>query len=427
MRPRTSLPIVACVALLVACSDRGGSSRSASNIERLVVIIQENTSFDAYFGRYCQAPNGTQPSCNDGPACCEAAPSTDPGSGIAPLLLDDAAHAAFDPPHFAACFIEEINGGRMDRYVTASCGDPRNFAYADATSVGFYRDLAGRSALADRWFQPVVGASSANDMYFARARFVFSDNTFEPDSIGAKCTLNPARMEFTDRTIGDLLADASVPWAFYIEGYQDMIDAVGQGECPPPDPRCRVSFPFYPCTYDPGDIPFQYYPRFRDNPTFMRDFSRLSTDLAAGELPAVVFVKALGFRSEHPGFATTIGDGIEFVGDVVDEILASPEADRTLILITYDESGGYFDHIAPPPTSTVDGQPYGPRLPTLAVGRFARPNYVSHVTMEHSSIVKFIEWNWLGQTTGQLGGRDLEVSNIGSLLDATETGTPVPE
>ena len=63
----------------------------------------------------------------------------------------------------------------------------------------------------------------------------------------------------------------------------------------------------------------------------------------------------------------------------------------------------------------------------IAMGPFARKNYVSHVVMEHSSIVKFIEWNWLRQKTGQLGARDTNVNNIGSLLDPSTTGIPVPE
>jgi len=66
-------------------------------------------------------------------------------------------------------------------------------------------------------------------------------------------------------------------------------------------------------------------------------------------------------------------------------------------------------------------------VPLIAIGAFARTNFISHVTMEHSSIVKFIEWNFLGGHTGQLGTRDKDVSNIGSLLDATATGTPVPD
>lgn len=414
-----------------ACSDGGpGGSGTSSNIEHLIVLVQENQSFDSYFGTYCQAPTGSNPSCTDGPPCCEAAPATDPGTGDTPLLLDDEQHAAFDPIHLSVCHVSEINGGLMNRFVEgASCGsNPQNLAYADEASVAYYRDLVRRSALADRWYQPVVGASSANDMYLARADFVFADNSFVPaDAIGTMCSLNKNTSSYTDPTIGDLLADAGVPWTFYIQGYQTMADANAQGQCPPPDPRCPAGFPFYPCVYDPSDIPFQYYVRFRDNPEFMKDYTHFSEDLAAGNLPAVTFVKAIGFRSEHPGYGDTISDGVEFTSDLIDRVLASKYASNTLILLTYDESGGYFDHVAPPPTSTVDNQPYGPRLPTIAIGRFARSGQISHVTMEHSSIVKFIEWNWLGEKTGQLGTRDATVNNIGSLLDPDQTGTAVPE
>jgi phospholipase C len=395
------------------------------------VIIQENTSFDAYFGTYCQAPSGSAPTCTEGPGCCEAGPATDPGSGVTPLLLDDAQHAAFDPNHNSDCMITEINGGLMNGYVTSTvpaCGDRQNVAYADDASVGYYRDLARQSALADRYFQPVVGASSSNDMYFARAAFVFPDNEFVPNSIGQFCTLNVnPRATYTDQTIGDLLADAGVPWAFYIEGYQRMKDAVAQGSCPSAPPDCATGLPIYPCTYDPSDIPFQYYPRFRDQPQFMRDYDQLAADLAAGQLPSVSFVKAIGYKTEHPGYGDTISAGVAFVSDLLDRVMATPYADHTLILLTYDESGGYFDHVAPPPDSTVDGKAYGARAPTFAIGRFARVNSISHVTMEHSSIIKFIEWNWLQEQTGQLGTRDAVVNNIGSLLDPAETGVVVPQ
>ena len=107
-------------------------------------------------------------------------------------------------------------------------------------------------------------------------------------------------------------------------------------------------------------------------------------------------------------------------------IQASCYKDNTLILVTWDEGGGFFDHIAPPPTSAVDSQPYGTRVPLLAIGRFARKGAVSHVQMEHSSLVKFLEWNYLGGKTGQLGARDAEVNNIGSLLDPAQVGATVP-
>lgn len=418
---------------VLACSspDTGGGSsappKAASAIKHLVVVIQENTSFDAYYGRWCTAPTGSNPTCNDGPACCEAGPDTDPGSGNAPITLDDASHGAHDPTHNAACFTKEINGGKMDGFVTADCGAPENFAYADAGLVKPYRDLASKSALADHWFQPVVGSSSANDMYFARASFVFEDNTETPDSIAADCGLHGTLTSHDDPTVGDLLSDAGVPWAFYIQGYKASLDAVAQGFCPTADPECPGGINVYPCVYDPGDIPFQYYPRFRDDPAIMKDYTSLATALQDGTLPAVSFVKAIGFRTEHPGVKDTISDGVKFVTDLVAEVEGSSVADSTLILFTYDESGGYFDHVPPPPDSAVDGKAYGPRVPTMAIGPFAKTGFVSHVVLEHSSVVKFIEWNWLGEQTGQLNTRDAVVDNIGSLLDPGKTGVAVPE
>ena len=419
------------VPLVAACGDDGGGGpRTSSRIEHVVVLVQENTSFDAYFSDYCTAPTGSDPVCTDGPACCEAGPATDPGTGAGPLLLDDATHGAFDPIHFSTCFISEINGGGMDQFVAgAVCGsDPRNFAYAGEAQVGRFRDLARANALADRWYQPIVGASSANDMYLARAKFVFEDNSYVPEAIGSTCTLNQNLILYDDPTIGDLLTDARVGWAWYIQGYDVMNDAVAEGQCPPPDPACPLGLPFYPCVYDPSDIPMQYYRRFTDDPTYFRDYdASFFRDLSEGTLPPVSFVKAIGFRSEHPGYGSTITAGLDFSGALVDAVLSSRYAGSTLVLITYDEDGGYFDHVAPPPTSPVDDKPYGPRVPTLAIGRFARSGQISHVVLEHSSIVKFIEWNWLGGETGQLGTRDAEVNNIGSLLDPAETGVAVPD
>ncbi|HEY2369389.1 MAG TPA: alkaline phosphatase family protein, partial [Polyangiaceae bacterium] len=111
----------------------------------------------------------------------------------------------------------------------------------------------------------------------------------------------------------------------------------------------------------------------------------------------------------------------------IDAVETSAYAGDTLVLLTYDEGGGYFDHVTPPPTSAVDGKSYGTRVPFLAVGPFVKKNFVSHVVMEHSSLVKFIEWNFLGGQTGQLQTRDAVVNNIGSVLDPATTGVPVPE
>ena len=174
-------------------------------------------------------------------------------------------------------------------------------------------------------------------------------------------------------------------------------------------------------------MPFEYYPSTRDNAATMKDVSALHTALASGGLPAVSFVKPIGYKSEHPGTSITLSAGVNWASALINEIEASPYGSSTLVLLTYDEGGGYFDHVAPPAASTVDGKPYGTRVPLLGVGPFVRKNFVSHVTMEHSSIVKFIEWNWLGQKTGQLGTRDTVVNNLGSVIDPKTSGITVPE
>src|SRR3954467_6436032 len=160
-----------------------------SKINHVVLVLQENHTFDNYFGRWCTAPAGSNPTCTDGKACCEAAPATEP-MGHAPIALDDAANGAYDPNHTQDCELMEANGGAMDRYAAGStCSDVRNIAYANGDEVAPYRALAEAGSLADRYFQPLSGQSSANDMYFARAQFVFKDNEFRPDAIGKECSV----------------------------------------------------------------------------------------------------------------------------------------------------------------------------------------------------------------------------------------------
>jgi phospholipase C len=232
-------------------------------------------------------------------------------------------------------------------------------------------------------------------------------------------------MSFTGTTIADLLLGAGATFSVYAGGY--AVAAAADPNCASVPMACPAAVAAYPCLYDPSDIPFEYYASLRDNPLYMKDFTQFGTDVSGGKLPSFSFVKAIGYLSEHPGDGDTISGGETFVQSVINTVEASPYAASTLILITWDESGGYFDHVAPPAMSTVDNEPYGPRIPLIAVGPFAAKGVVSHVQMEHSSVVTFLEWNWLGGKTGQLGTRDAVVHNIGSLLDPTKTGTAVPQ
>jgi phospholipase C len=402
-----------------ASSSTGGFTKT--QIDHVIVIVQENHTFDAYFGAYCTAPAGSEPSCNQGPSCCEAAPATDP-KGHTPTVLDDPANAGYDPNHQQSCELDEIHAGAMDQFTEgASCSDVRNFAVAPASVVEPYWDYAASGAIADRYFQPIAGQSSSNDMYFAVAKHVFTDNQYKPDTNGKGCTLPAPTQSYSGQTtIADLVLQAGRSFAFYAEGYAAMKAAV---LCPAPPSDCPFHLPITPCDYDPSDVPFEYYEQFADNATYMKDYADLAKDLAAGSLPSLAFVKGLGYHDEHPGYGTQVSDGVHFVEAVVSAVEASSAASSTLILVTWDEGGGYFDHVAPPPTSQVDMQPYGTRVPLIALGPFAKKGFVSHVPMEHSSIVRFVEWNFTG-TTGQLGARDATVAGLASLLDPTKTLLP---
>ncbi len=407
---------------------RGDASCPAGTgmgVGHVVIVIQENHTFDTYFGRWCTAAPGSNPSCTSGPSCCEAGPAMEP-SGASPVTLDDPTNAGYSPNHNQSCELAEIDLGKMDKFVTGtSCSNAGNFAYAPDILVKPYHDLAAQNAIADRYFQPIAGASSSNDLYLAVAKEVFIDNAYEPKAPGSQCELDATTSYSGQKTIADLLMSAGKSVAWYSEGWAATV-AAGGARCTPAPSDCPASLSTYPCIFDPGDVPFLYYTQFESNSQLMRDYEQLTTDLVSGTLPDVSFVKALGYHTEHPGSGTTISAGVTFVTGLVQSIEASCYKDSSLVLVTWDEGGGFFDHLAPSPTSSVDNQPYGTRVPLLAIGHYALTGTVSHAQMEHSSLVKFLEWNFLNGATGQLGARDAVVNNIGSLLDPTKTAVPVP-
>ncbi|KAI9202971.1 phosphoesterase family-domain-containing protein [Polychytrium aggregatum] len=387
------------------------SGQTASSIKNLIVVISENHSFDSYYGHYCQAPAGSNPSCNTGRSCCAAASTV---SGVSATVLNDASNLAFDPCHSYACEICEINNGAMDKYI-GSGGCPgssnSNYAIADGSSTGAsqYWQWASEYAIADRFFQSAPGASSQSDMYFARGAWVFQDNTYVPDIAWCSSSI---RM-YNDPTVADLLVGCNVGFRFYAEGYNAP----------------RVAGQCWPQYFDPSDVPFLYYNSLAhssQSSSYFQDFTNFASDVASGSLPAVTFVKPLGTRCEHPG-TSSITAGENFSQGIIDTIMnSSIYSENTLIILVPDESGGFRDSVAPPPRSVVDNKPYGPRTPFVVIGAAANKNFISHVPMEPASIIRFIESNWLGGSPGQLQTRDAVVNNIGSLLNITVTGYNFP-
>jgi phospholipase C len=441
-----------CGACTNTCTDGthcAGATCKHSNIEHVVLIVEENHTFDAYFGRYCQATSGSNPTCTQGPSCCERAPDTEP-HGAKPITLDDSANFGNDRDHAQACEVQQINGGKMDGYVTGSsgaqtclglgpnCSSANNWALADRGTVGAYWSFADTNALADRYFQPIAGGTASNNMYFATAHYQFTDNDQLPITVGtpsgcpAGACLSGKPITYQNRkTIADVLLDAKRTFNIYADGYAHALSQAPSCESIPSD--CTYSQITHPvaaqaCRFDASDIPFNYYASFSGG-SHTKDFGELSKDLANKALPNFAYVKAREFHNEHPN-VSNITDGIAFVQGVVALIETSSYVDNTLILLTWDEGGGFFDHVAPPPSIDTDDNgkpvPYGTRIPMLAIGKFARKGTVSHVPMEHSSIVRFLEYNFVGPV-GQLNGNDAKVANIGSMLDPTQTGVVIPE
>ena len=443
----------------------GSCAWQGTNIKHVVLIVQENHTFDSYFGLYCTGPQNV--SCTDGGrGCCGAAPATDP-RGSTPYGLNDNSDAASnyhtDRNHDYTCEVCQIDGGKMDGFTGGgcpgsagwfspmlACSDPYTFMLAGSPLMDTYWSYADRYSLADRYFQPVAGGTSGNDMYFAASHVEFVDNELAPIAISSNCTLpigykNPTTTISGQTTIADLLLNSSRGLSFrtYADGYAAALGV--PGGCPAPGGyHCRelTSVTQMACKYDPSDVPFQYYQQLVDDPAHIRDLSELYGDIDAGTLPSFSYVKFRTSENEHPAWSY-ISDGESNVAGIVDRIISSPaSANDTLVLLTWDEGGGFFDHVSPPasietfpPGTTYAGQPvpYGTRVPFLAMGRFARTNHKSHVIMEHSSIVKFLEWNFLGPAhVGDIartwsGARDALVNNIGSMLDPWAVGVTVPE
>jgi len=370
------------------------SAPATSRIQNVVVVLQRGRSFDSYFGQYCTG-GAAASDCDEGPGCCEAMPGAIPGAS-SPATLDADADD-HKPDDRTSCLVAKIAGGAMDGYATAAaCGSPLDFSCAGsgpaAGAVGGYHRLADEGALADRFFQSTIDGDEAsaelNLIYLSKAAYGIDVST-----------------EGGHKQLTFLLSQKGVRYALYLDQPHEVTQKYGQ-------------------------LPPQFYdPHW----TTFRSVDELDRDLDLGQLPAISIVVSPPGLDEQPGHGPAAA-GIDFVTTLADKVAASPYRPTTLVLVGYLTSGGYYDHVSPPapPPVSVDANgaglpiPYGPRVPLLAVGPFARRGHVSHVQMELSSITAFLEWNWLGGAADQLGHRDAAVANIGSLLDAGETGVPVP-
>ena len=318
---------------------------STTPIEHVVVMMKENHAFDNYFGTFPGAdgipPNVTVP---DGK-----------GGVLAPHWLSTA--WTLDLPHSREAMLQSYDGGLNDGFaIAAEAWGPSLGAVAmgfyDRRQLPAYWSLAENYTLADRYFQSMFGPTIPNRLYsFAGDANGLTTNSF-----------NPSELDL--RTIFDQLEDREVSWKYY----------------------------YTPSIFGPP-IPANF-PHIRLNSQMTSRFlpmAALLEDIKAGALPQVAYVDPSPdlFVSEHPPENVTVGQA--WTNNIVNAIEVSPQWPSMAILLTWDESGGFYDHVPPP---QVDGFGYGFRVPMIVISPFAKRGFVDHEVMDHTSILKFIADNW---------------------------------
>jgi len=196
----------------------------------------------------------------------------------------------------------------------------------------------------------------------------------------------------TARTIGDTMSAKSVSWAWYSGGWNA---ANAEGRLPASVVRKVIyASDEGSLNFQPHHQPFNYYSRFapgtKARAEHLKDGDDFLRDMSAGTLPAVSFYKPAGRFTQHPAY-TDIKSGDQHMADLLDKLRASPQWKNMLIVVTYDENGGYWDHV-PPPSGPGWGDRFGPgtRVPALLIGPTVKRGFVDHTSYYTTSIAKFI-------------------------------------
>jgi acid phosphatase len=192
----------------------------------------------------------------------------------------------------------------------------------------------------------------------------------------------------SDKTVGDTLSAQGVSWAWYAGAWND---ALADGMQPPTAPR-RVIYneDEGAANFQPHHQPFNYFSRFapgtRDRAEHLKDGSEFFAAIDRGALPQVSFYKPPGNLNSHPGYADVLS-GDEHIAAIVDRIRKSSLWSSSLIIVTYDENGGFWDHVAPP-----KGDRWGPgvRIPTILISPFVKRGFVDHTPYDTTSVIKFL-------------------------------------
>ena len=428
----------------------------ASGLDKLnhvVVILQENWSFDSLYGEFPGA-NGIA---SAGDTVRQIDKEGQPYKTL-PQPIDtnkkppapdtrfpaDLPVQPFDIDHYAPPdqligdltqrFYQEqqqIDGGKMDKFVAVNgTSAGLTMGYYDATNLPEGK-LAQQYTLADNLFHAAYGGSMINHFWLiagatpqwpnAPANMVAQvdangkvtkDGVVTPDGhlVNTAFPANgphPATITDTAQlvppltmpTIGDRLDQKQITWAWYSGGWSDAM--AGK-----PDPLFQFNHQ-----------PFAYFANYANGTpgqaAHLHDEQDFLNALKNNSLPAVSFIKPLGTDNEHPGYAS-LARGQQHVADLVQAVQQSPYWKDTAVIITYDENGGFWDHVAPP-----KGDRWGPgtRVPAIVVSTYAKKGFIDHTQYDTTSILKLIETRW---GLAPLGARDAAADGLTGAFDFSQ-------
>jgi phospholipase C len=396
-------------------------------IQHVVVIMQENRSFDQYFGTFPGADglpvqNGQFTTC-----------MPDPATGVCVKPYHDSSDLNYGGPHGQVNATADINGGQMDGFIAqalkgqkTTCTGPDDpncggngksggsdvMGYHDAREIPNYWTYAQDFVLQDHMFEPNASWSLPEHLFMVSEWSAKCSVAGDPMSC-VNALQNPGQVNpnyaWTDLTY--MLHKNSVSWKYYV--------AQGtQPDCEDDQATCAA----LPQTVGTPEIwnPLPWFTTVKQDGQLgnIQTIGNFYTDAKSGNLPAVSWVVPNGKVSEHP--PALVSEGQTYVTTAINAIMNSSDWSSTAIFLAWDDWGGFYDHVVPP---TVDVNGYGLRVPGIVISPYAKRGYIDHQTLSFDAYVKFIEDDFLGgqrldpKTDGRPDPRPTVRENVPALGD----------
>ncbi|MFF6825266.1 phosphocholine-specific phospholipase C [Streptomyces longwoodensis] len=384
---------------------------SIEDVEHIVVLMQENRSFDHYFGRLRGVRGFGDPRPVTRPDGTSVWHQSDGTKDVLPFRpdLDDLGLAFLqDLPHGWNDGHAAFNGGRYDKWVPSK--GSTTMAYLERRDIPFHYALADTFTICDAYHCSFIGSTDPNRYYMWTG---YTGN----DGKGGGPVLGNDEAGYSWTTYPERLEEAGVSWRIY-QDVGDGLDAHGSWGWIPDAYRGNYgdNSLLYFTQYQnarPGDPLYDKARTGTDARTGEGFFERLKADVTGGRLPQISWIVAPEAFTEHPNWPANYGAW--YIAQVIEALTADPAVwAKTALFITYDENDGFFDHLVPPfpPASAAQGRstvdvgpdvfagdsghvagPYGlgQRVPMLVVSPWSKGGWVCSETFDHTSIIRFME------------------------------------